>query len=79
MQLEKGPCFYRPGHVTTPGIEHWGYRSWQELWMDYTVFTVARNPFDRAASAYDYITGRRMQALVRCLYALDPLCCSTGA
>lgn len=62
MQPWRGPCFYRQHHVTAFDAQYWGYESWEELWMDYTVFTVARNPFDRAASGYDYILQRRVRS-----------------
>jgi hypothetical protein len=32
-----------------------------ELWMDYTVFALIRNPYDRAGSSYDYVLSRRKQ------------------
>lgn len=31
----------------------------QALWKEYFVFTVSRNPYSRAGSAYDYMLGRR--------------------
>lgn len=77
LQPDKGPCFWRPFHVTDLGPDHWGYSSWREMWMDFTVFTVARNPFDRAGSAFDYILGRRVRgvccydALRTCLWLPD--------
>ena len=42
-----------------------GYASFEELWQDYTVFTVVRNPYDRASSAYDYVLHRRKVCLCR--------------
>eukprot|EP01025_Chloroclados_australasicus_P045028 TRINITY_DN4909_c0_g1_i8.p3 TRINITY_DN4909_c0_g1~~TRINITY_DN4909_c0_g1_i8.p3 ORF type:complete len:218 (-),score=6.83 TRINITY_DN4909_c0_g1_i8:648-1301(-) len=31
----------------------------EQMWRDYFVFAVARNPFSRSASAYNYLLGRR--------------------
>lgn len=42
------------------GAPHtFGFDTWQAMWRNYTVFALVRNPFDRAASAYDYIQSER--------------------
>ena len=53
------PCSYRQYAVKRDGLWKLGFDSWEELWKNYTVFSVARNPYDRAASAYDYLYARR--------------------
>lgn len=56
---KRQPCLWRTSDMVKAGLKTLGYRSWQELWSDYTVFTLARNPYDRAGSAYDYLLARR--------------------
>jgi hypothetical protein len=46
------------------GANALGYQDFHALWMDYTVFTLVRNPYDRAGSSYDYLLSRR--TVVRC-------------
>ena len=52
-------CFVSNRRMQTWGLPALGYSSWEDLWADYIVFTMVRNPYDRVASAYDYILGRR--------------------
>ena len=58
VQLKKF-CFVDNRRMQAWGLQKLGYASWEALWGDYTVFASVRNPYDRVASAYDYIIGRR--------------------
>lgn len=40
-----------------------GFADVRALWHSYTVFTVIRSPYDRAASAYEYLWSRRLVRL----------------
>lgn len=53
------PCFKSVDEWTRHGKapQDFNYTSWEELYQDYFVFTVARNPYSRAASAYDFLYG----------------------
>ena len=47
------------------GPKSLGYASWEALWQDYYIFAPIRNPFDRAGSAYEYLTsGPRVKGKV---------------
>jgi hypothetical protein len=50
------------------GVEALGYNTMEEMWMNYTVFALVRNPYDRAGSSYDYVLSRREK--VRCRLSL---------
>ena len=48
-------CFWTNKAMSQLGLAKLGYDSWDALWADYTVFTLTRNPYDRAASLRDSI------------------------
>eukprot|EP00892_Ulva_mutabilis_P004467 jgi/Ulvmu1/2392/UM131_0003.1 len=56
---ERGPCWWTTLNVHKVGVESLGYESLQAMWADFTVFTITRNVYDRAGSAYDYLLGLR--------------------
>ena len=56
---KQGHCFWWKDRLLGDGPEALGYPTWDSLWQDYTVFAVVRNPFDRAASSYQYIYAER--------------------
>ena len=56
-------CYVDNKEMQAIGLKNLGYESWDTLWADYTVFTMVRNPYDRAGSSFDYILGRHE---VRC-------------
>lgn len=64
------PCFANILQLLEDGPAAWGYASFADIWADFTVFAVVRNPFERAASAYDYVLGRH--SLVRPLPIYTP-------
>ena len=51
-------CYLDNKEMQKLGLEELGYDTWDALWSDYTVFSLVRNPYDRAGSSYDYILGR---------------------
>ena len=50
--------------MTKAGPEAFGFQSFDELWEAYTVFALVRNPYQRAASSYDYILDRRKVGVI---------------
>lgn len=63
---ESPNCMWTAEMIQNLGLKKLGYASWEELWADYTVVTLIRNPFDRAGSAYDYLLGRREEDSENC-------------
>jgi hypothetical protein len=63
LQIREQPCLWRPRHFEKLDIKgDLGFDSFAALWRDYTVVTIVRNPYDRAASAYDYCARGRHKA-----------------
>lgn len=59
------PCLWRNSDmVRVGGARAFGYGSWAELWRDYLVFAPVRNPYERAASSYDYIRSLRTKVRI---------------
>ena len=56
---EAGHCFFWGHRFFSRDTKKMGYSSWEALWKDYTVFGLARNPYDRAASSYEYMYSER--------------------
>lgn len=52
-------CLWRVSDITRIGLKKLGYESFEEMWADYNVLALVRNPYDRAGSSYDYTLGRR--------------------
>lgn len=60
FHLQKNPsCLWRVTDITRVGLSKLGYGSFEEMWEDYSVLALVRNPYDRAGSSYDYTLGRR--------------------
>ena len=53
-------CLWTQDQMARLGPQAFGYDSFDALWMDYTVFSSVRNPYDRAGSAYEYILQHRV-------------------
>lgn len=69
----KEQCWWRLQDIANRkgGTQALGARSVHELWQQFTVFTMVRNPYDRAGSAYEYLYSRR---LVCCCLHMVQLC-----
>lgn len=48
------------------GPQAFGFDSFQQMWRNFTVILPARNPFSRAASAYDYLANVRHLQHTQC-------------
>jgi hypothetical protein len=59
---------WQASDLATFGVQALGYNTMEELWMDYTVFALVRNPYERAGSSFDYLLSRRKK--VRCSLSL---------
>ena len=57
--VQRTNCLWHFEDMEAVGLAALGYSSWDKLWRDYLVFTVTRSPFDRAASAFNYMLFRR--------------------
>ena len=57
--VQRTNCLWLFKDMETVGVSALGYTSWADLWRDYVVFGIARSPFDRAASTYNYLLQRR--------------------
>lgn len=55
-----GHCMFAPHQLQRQGGPvALGFKNWHEMWLNYTVFTTVRNPYNRAASSYDYMEAER--------------------
>lgn len=65
VRMQTDPlCWWSAGDMVNHGAAAFGYADFDELWRDYTVFALVRNPYDRAGSSYDYILDRRQVRIV---------------
>jgi hypothetical protein len=63
-------CLWKVTDITRVGLPKLGYNSFEELWADYSVITLVRNPYDRAGSSYDYTLGHRNVRYLLCILCI---------